>query len=106
MALAGLLQAFATGMKSLGAAQASAAAVLHARSKLDEVGLSLPLQEGEQAGEFEDGYAWRVRVARAAEGANDDDVKPIAIAYDVEVEVSGPRGGAFKLTTLRLGASE
>ncbi len=38
VALIGLLQAFATGMRGLGAAQASATAVMHARSKLDEIG--------------------------------------------------------------------
>jgi len=104
IALAALLQAFATGMKSLSAAQASATSVLHARSKLDEVGVSLALKEGESSGEFEDGYVWKVRIARA--GGDDDVVDPIALAYRVEVEVTGPGGGALTLTTLRLGAAQ
>ena len=63
VALVAILQAMATGMQGLGAAQTSAAAVMHARSKLDEVGQAILLEEGETSGEFDDGYTWRVRIA-------------------------------------------
>ncbi len=106
IALVGLLQAFATGMHGLGAAQASATAVMHARSKLDEVGEVIPLEDSEQSGEYDDGYRWEVRITRVEEDADAGVLEPLAIPFDVEVTVTDPRGSAFTLNTLRLGAVE
>ena len=105
MALIGLLQAFATGMRGLGAAQASATAVMHARSKLAEIGEVIPLEESELSGEYDDGYRWEVRIS----GIEDDDAGAgvqgvLALPFDVEVTVIGVSGNAFTLNTLRLGA--
>jgi general secretion pathway protein I len=103
VALIGLLQAFATGMRGLGAAQASATAVMHARSKLDEIGEIIPLEDGELSGEYDDGYRWEVRIT----GVEDNDaggLEALALSFDVEVTVTGTRGNAFTLNTLRLGA--
>ena len=105
IALVGLLQAFATGMKGLSAAQASAAAVMHARSKMDEIGQTIVLEDGELSGEFSDGYSWSVIIARVEDPGDFGRVQPIAIPYEVEVRVAGPRGGGLTLKTLRLGSA-
>ncbi len=104
VALIGLLQAFATGMRGLGAAQASATAVMHARSKLDEIGEVIALEDGELSGEYDDGYRWEVRIS----GIEDADGAPeaLALAFDVEVTISGARGNTFILNTLRLGTEQ
>ncbi len=102
VALIGLLQAFTTGMRGLSAAQASAAAVMHARSKMDEIGQVIALEESELSGEFGDGYRWEVRITRIE--SEDDEAEAMAVPFDVEVTVTGDRGNAFTLDTLRLGA--
>jgi len=101
VALVGLLQAFGTGMRGLGAAQASATAVMHARSKLDEIGQVIALEESQLTGAYKDGYRWNVRIA----GVEGDTGGPAALArlFDVEVTVTSARGKAFTLNTLRLG---
>ena len=104
VALIGLLQAFATGMRGLDAAQASATAVMHARSKLDEIGEVIPLEDSELSGEYDDGYRWEVRITRIEEDDDAGAPEALALAFDVEVTVTGSRGSAFTLNTLRLGA--
>lgn len=106
VALVGLLQAFATGMHGLSAAQASATAVMHARSKMDEVGQTIALEDGELSGEFSDGYSWSVVIARVEDQGEFGPVQPVAIPYEVEVRVAGPRGGGLSLKTLRLGPAQ
>lgn len=103
VALVGLIQAFGAGLRGLGAAQASAAAVMLARSKLDEVGLTIPLEDGESNGETEDGYRWRVSIAPVEDPDLGDALAAIAFPYRVEVAVTGDRRGAVTLTTIRLG---
>ena len=106
VALVGLLQAFATGMHGLSAAKTSATAVMHARSKLDQVGQAIQLEDGETSGEFDDGYAWRVRIAEAQFEDQDQVAGSLAVAFEVEVRVNAPQGRAVTLRTLRLGAPE
>ena len=86
VALIGLLQAFATGMRGLGAAQASATAVMHARSKLDEIGEVIPLEDSEVSGEYDDGYRWEVRITRIEEGAE-------GLRVVVPEDLGTPEGG-------------
>ena len=106
VALVGLLQAFATGMHGLGAAQASAGAVMFARSKMDEIGQVIALEDSELSGESDDGYRWQVRMARVEDDAGAAAVAPIVVAFEVEVTVTGPSGRALSLKTLRLGLPE
>ena len=106
VALVAILQSFATGMQGLGAAKTSATAVMHARSKLDEVGQSIQLEEGETGGDFDDGYTWRLRIAEIPYEEEGQVAGPLATPFEVEIRVSAPRGRSVTLTTLRLGARE
>ena len=103
LALGTLLQAFTTGLRSLNAAEAYALAVMHAKSKLEEVGRVVPVAAGAESGDFEDGFRWEVAISpyEAPEGANWDqlDMAP----YNVTVTVGWDETREVTLNTLRLG---
>ena len=102
VSLVALLRAFSSGLRGLDAAEAATAAVQHARSKIEEVGTAIPLEPGVQEGAFEDGYRWRVVIEPHEPGdAAAAETLPLA-PYEVEVTVTGPRGGAITLRSLRL----
>ncbi len=103
LALGTLLQAFTTGLRSLNAAEAYAMAVMHAKSKLEEVGRIIPVEEGAESGEFEDGFRWVVAISpfEAPEDANwgQLDMAP----FNVTVTVAWDDSREVTLDTLRLG---
>ncbi|MFQ5466683.1 MAG: prepilin-type N-terminal cleavage/methylation domain-containing protein [Kiloniellaceae bacterium] len=105
VAMVGLMRAFSTGLRGLDAAQVSTAAVMHARSKLEEVGIAIPIEGGEQSGEFDDGYEWRVSMVPLEDPRTSDLAAPV-LPYRVQVTVTAPGGRAFSLDTVRLGAFE
>ncbi len=102
VALVALLRAFSSGLRGLDAAEAGAAALQHARSKIEEVGTVIPLEAGEHGGEFEDGTRWSVviRPYEAGEGASAETMA--LVPYEIEVTVSRERGGKVTLRSLRL----
>ncbi len=102
VALVALLRAFSSGLRGLDAAEAAAAALQHARSKIEEVGTVIPLEAGEHGGEFEDGSRWiiAIRPHEAGEGAAVENVA--LVPYEIEVTVSRERGGKVTLRSLRL----
>lgn len=103
VALAAILQAFGSGLRGLGVAETRTTAVLHARSKLDEVGVAIPLEAGIQSGEFDDGFTWEVAIERYE--AEEQSIEGLpAQPYRVEVRVSRDDAVLSHLTSLRLGA--
>ncbi|MFQ5773842.1 MAG: prepilin-type N-terminal cleavage/methylation domain-containing protein [Kiloniellaceae bacterium] len=106
VALVSLMQAFSSGLRGLDAAQVSALAVMHARSKIDEIGSVIPLEAGERAGDFEDGFRWTATIRRR-EGQDDESAgEPDVVAYEVEVTVASPDERVLSLKTLRLAAPQ
>lgn len=105
VALVALMQAFSGGLSGLAAAEAQALAVAHARAKLEEVGVTLPLAPGEFEDEFDDGYRWRVRISPSPTQPPSEFGEAALLLYAVEVEViSRPgQGGGVTLNTVRLG---
>jgi hypothetical protein len=103
LALGTLLQAFTTGLRGLSSAESYAMAVMHAKSKLEELGRTVPVEEGVESGEFEDGYRWAVAISpyEAPEGADWEqlDMAP----YNITVTVSWDETRQVTLNTLRLG---
>ena len=106
VALVSLIQAFSTGLRGLGTAQANSFLVTQARSTLETVGSSIPLEEGARDGEFGDGSLWTVEVrpydAEDAAGFEALNVTP----YEVEVTVTSKEGRRITLQSLRLGRRE
>jgi len=105
VALVALMQAFSGGLSGLAAAEAQALAVAHARAKLEEVGVTLPLAPGEFEDEFDDGYRWRVLIFPSPTQPPSEFGEAALPLYAVEVEViSRPgQGGGVTLNTVRLG---
>jgi general secretion pathway protein I len=57
-----LLRIFADGFRGMSAAEAHAAAALHAQAALAGVGAEIPLAVGEWSGEHDDGFLWQVSI--------------------------------------------
>ncbi len=102
--LVALLQAFTQGLGVQHAAEERSTAVLVARSKLAEVDRVLPLEEGEESGELEDGLAWRLVVTphEDPDGEGSDD--ELLRLYQVTVTVERDGRPLAEITSLRLGA--
>ena len=105
MGLAALIQAFSHGIHASRAAEDRAIAMMLARSKLAEVGKSIPLEEGELADEFSDGFEWRLVI-----GAMDN--SEVAFQgggavqlYDVRLSIARNDKELLELHSLRLGPS-
>jgi type II secretory pathway pseudopilin PulG len=94
VALVALLRAFSSGLRGLDAAETASIAAQHARSKMAEVGNTIPLEPGGEEGAFDDGFRWRVAIEPHEFGeAAAAETVPL-LPYEVEVTVTGPGGGA------------
>ena len=100
--LVALLRAFSSGLRGLDAAETASIAVQHARSKMAEVGSVMPLEPGAEEGAFDDDFRWRVAIEphELGDGAAAEAL-PL-LPYEIEVTVTGSRGGAVTLRSLRL----
>jgi general secretion pathway protein I len=109
LALGALLQVFATGLRGSSAAENYTMAALLAESKLAAMGIEEPLEEGERAGEFDNGFAWST-IVRPYDGGGDGGptLAPGALqAFEVSVTVRWGGAGrerSVSLATLRLVA--
>ncbi len=102
VALVALLRAFSSGLRGLDATEAAAAALQHARSKIEEVGTVIPLEAGEYGGAFEDGTRWRVVIRPHEAGAGAAAETVALVPYEIEVTSFRERGGKVTLRSLRL----
>lgn len=103
LSLAAILQSFSAGFHGLNRAEGYAAAVMHARSKLAEVGSVLPLESGESQGAFDNGFTWSVAISRRETDPDTSGRLRGTAAYRVEVTVQLDEKRAVSLTSLRLG---
>lgn len=109
--LAVILSGFSTGLSSLARADRMSQAALVAQSRLAELGVLEPLQEGEVSGQDEQhsSYRWRVTVLPFAWEYAQALSQQNAILYKVDVEVFWPAGDkehSFLLSTLRQAKQE
>jgi general secretion pathway protein I len=106
--LAALLSVFGSGLQRAAAMRSSTRAMSLAQSLLATTAQGTPPSPGDTAGEFVDGFRWRMRVAPYAE-QKDADEWPVR-ALQVAVEVSWTDGGRIErkvtLDTLRLAPKE
>lgn len=114
LSLGAVFQVWSIGLRSTSQAESRALAVLLLESKLAGIGIEEPLESGEQAGEFDNGFRWHASVEPyEAEGAEPEGAEsegfvsgPGIVPYQVVVTVRwGERENehALSLTTLRLG---
>lgn len=107
MLLAVILSGFSTGLSNLSRTGKTVQAAFIAQSRLAELGIVAPLEEGEYSGEAEDSqvaYRWRVRVLPFewgyAAGLREQGLE----MYKVEVDVFWPATlgeHQYQLVTLR-----
>jgi general secretion pathway protein I len=104
VALAALMQAFSHGINATRVAEERATAVMLARSVMDEVGRSIPLQEGQHTGDRESGLSWRLDIHpfESSEIALDEDAS--LQLYAVNLSVLREETVLAKIHSLRAGA--
>ena len=97
------------GLSGIDTSDSRSVALLHARSKLDEVGASVPVEPGTLQGRFADGLSWTLVITpffRLAEGSAPQQAEAAVFrtaAYSVAVTVVDAHGYPLTLTTYRLG---
>lgn len=108
VSLAVLLQAFGGSVRLIGDAGEVSKAVSLAQSQLAELGQSIDLVEGEQAGDWQQGYRWRMTI-EPFEPLQAVSENPLIQLYRVEVTIFWEQGGRerhYQLSTLRLARKE
>lgn len=102
-----ILQVFSSGMRGARLADAYTTATLLAKSVLAETGVETPLVEGEDGGEFDNGFKWRRLVTLYEDEAMPETLGLPVAAYRVTVEVSWDDGArSVGLETIRLRPPE
>lgn len=106
LTVAVLMRSFGQDLRSATLSRDYTVATLHAESVLAGVGIEQPLTEGEQSGQFDDGFQWQVDVQRYQDPTLPPDQHRIGITpYRVVVRVSwgtSAESHAISLQTLRL----
>ncbi len=102
VALGAILQSFSSGLRSLGAAESHALALMHARSQLAKVGTLIPLEPSEQTGAADE-FEWTVSVRLFDPQDGNPDLNAALVPYRLDVTVTWPGGGQVELTTIRVG---
>jgi general secretion pathway protein I len=99
------MRALSVDIGGVAQSRAQTEAVMLASSALEEVGVTIPLREGDQTEPVGGGFVRRIVIARAT-----IDIKgegpPQAIPYDVDSTVAWTSGGrerSISLRTIRLG---
>jgi len=108
LALGVLLPLFSNGLRSLSISEQYTRAALLADSRLAAIGRETPLQEGEEDGEFDQGFQWRTTVTPYELVGDSEDTSPLVQAFMATVEVywqDGDKRRAVSLKSLRLGAA-
>ena len=104
LSLNAILPAISDALWRTGEAEAQAEAASLARSLLAQAGGAVPLHNGAAAGQFDNGFRWRLQVTPYG---GSDQTMPVR-AYKLVAEVSWDDARAERfiaLTTLRLGAN-
>ncbi len=109
--LAVILSGFSTGLSSLARADRMSQAALVAQSRIAELGVVEPLQEGQVSGRDDQhgDYRWQINVQPFAWDYADATAQQGSTLYKVDVEVFWPTGDkehSFLLTTLKLVKQE
>jgi general secretion pathway protein I len=107
-ALVAAMQAFSSGLRSQEAAEGTGTAVLHARSKIDEIGTAIPLVPGLAGGVYADGSRWQASISPypnpvGGYGVGSGSGRPVLAAYLVSVTVSWGASRAVTIETVKLG---
>lgn len=107
VSLAVLFEVFSDGLDRIGASESEMVAGSLAGSLLDEIGVTLPLRVGDQHGEFNNGFHWRLHIVPY--GSDEDRKAGPVGAFTVTASILWQERGRQRhltLTALRLGTAE
>ena len=99
--LGALLQSFSVGFRSLNAAESHALAMLHAQSKMEEVGILIAVGEKSESGEFENGFRWDLEMLPFEAESESGFETARSVPYEVLVTVSWDDDASVTLKSLR-----
>jgi prepilin-type N-terminal cleavage/methylation domain-containing protein len=102
--LAAYYFAFGSGLLAAESAERSLRNVQAAANLIDQLGHSVPVEEGSASGELPDGRRWRLRVEPFSSFDAQDTPSPV-VAHVVTLDVfqSGAQGDALSVKTLIVG---
>ena len=104
-----IMQQFSAGMKIARMSQSYTTATIYAKQKLEELQVEEEMREGEESGDFEDGYQYRVSITPYEDYIEDDedselfDLLPLEM-YHLEAVVwwkEGEKEKSVALSTLK-----
>lgn len=104
IAVAALLQAFTSGLRSGRVAEARSQLVARAEGRLAQVGRDIPLAPGTYGGTTVEDGDWSIEI-RTVEPADGGGGVQNVTMYDVRVVVTAAEGMRQELSTMRLGPS-
>jgi general secretion pathway protein I len=108
IALTAIIQAFSQGLRASSVAEERATLVMLARSKLAEVGHSIPLEETEQSGDFEDGLGWQLTIRSPQDSGQDGELDlgegTDLRAYEVTLRIHRGERSLFEVRSFRVGS--
>lgn len=100
LALGVLLPLFSNGLRSLSISEQYTRAAVLAESRLAAIGRETPLEQGEEDGEFEQGFRWRTSVTPYEVVEDTEGTSPLADAFLTTVEVYWQDGDKRRTLTL------
>jgi len=98
-----VFRTISSGLSHERTARLATARVLEARSILDQIGVSIPLEEGLIEGRLATGEIWTLTVSLLEPAASDENPAGTINAYFTELSVAGKDGRILHLKTLNLG---
>ena len=103
LALASLFGAFSSSLSLTHRTENATALALAARSKLAEVGRSIPLQSGEIIGVFEQGGSWRLLIEEVSGPSRSQlrGAKDLRL-FQIDLHSERAGGGQLHLSSMRL----
>jgi general secretion pathway protein I len=104
LSLNAILPAISDALWRTSEAEAQAEAASLARSLLAQAGSAVPLRDGAAAGQFENGFRWRLNVTPYGAAAQLTPVRAYLVAAEVSWD-DARQERSLVLTTLRLGAN-
>jgi type II secretory pathway pseudopilin PulG len=105
LALSALIQAFSQSIRSSTVAEERATAVMLARSKMAEIGRSIPLVESELGGNFAGGLGWQLTISSREDTDIDAGDGATLNIYDIVLIVDRDNSGLVEVRSLRVGAA-
>jgi prepilin-type N-terminal cleavage/methylation domain-containing protein len=95
------LAATGVGLQNVGIADQYVQATRRAQSRLAQVGLTVPLKQGNYSGNDGDGFRWQVNIAQPLKHAQGSSAPSLPELYPIDVRVRWRSGVSWREVSLR-----